>query len=75
MPRIHDELDPGHLVVLDREQEGRSNLMSYSPDRAGLALDEGGQCRLRTTLEGVCDPRRTPDFGSEAGRAALRRSP
>jgi Helix-turn-helix domain len=40
--RVHDEIDPGDLAVLDREHEGRAHLTAYCPDRACLAVDEGG---------------------------------
>lgn len=46
MPRIHDEVDPGDLAALDREQERRPNLRAHRPYRAGLAVDDGGRMAL-----------------------------
>src|SRR5947207_6459001 len=53
MSRIHDEVDPGDLVALDREQERRPNLTAHCPYRPCLAVDDRGQGSGRTTLEGV----------------------
>jgi hypothetical protein len=41
--RIHDKVDAGDFIALDREQERRANLTAaHRPYRAGLAVDNRG---------------------------------